>query len=149
MTALPQRLRTLVTAGTMAAALTLGATAPATTAVLQRSAAPVANCALPGRTGWLDEGHTTDRTQLQRATGTIRILMLSVDFTDAQASGSTFDYYRQLAPAAAWNQHNSCGRTALAFEPLTRWIRMPQDSTRYGYRREFTLRSTKHAVSKY
>lgn len=140
-------LRALVAGAAATAFLSLGASAPTATAATTpeptpasaHSGAPAADCAVPGRTGWTDEGHATDYTQFQRPLGTKHVLMLFVDFPDAQASGSTSDYYRQLAPAAQWMKRDSYGRLALDITPLARWIRMPQDSTSYGFQRGITF----------
>ncbi|WP_078963485.1 M6 family metalloprotease domain-containing protein [Streptomyces durhamensis] len=147
----PHRLRAFAAGAAATAFLSFGAAAAPTAAqaattarpmpaVPEHGAAPATECALPGRTGWTDEGHTTDyTTQFQRPLGTRHVLMLFVDFPDAQASGSTSDYYRQLAPAADWMKRDSYGRTTLDITPLGRWIRMPQDSTSYGFQRGITF----------
>ncbi|WP_438296177.1 M6 family metalloprotease domain-containing protein [Streptomyces sp. HUAS TT7] len=98
-----------------------------------------ASCALPGKTGWTDEGHDTDRVQFQRATGTHRVLTLFVDFPDAPATGSTDAYAAQLAPAADWMDKASYGRSRLDIRSLHRWVRMPADSTSYGFQRGLTF----------
>ncbi|NUK41102.1 M6 family metalloprotease domain-containing protein [Streptomyces lunaelactis] len=98
-----------------------------------------AECALPGRTGWTDEGHDTDYNQFQRPIGTKHALMLFVDFPDAQATDSTAGYYDELAPAADWMQKDSYGRVKLDITPVDRWLRMPQESTTYGFDRGITF----------
>ncbi|AJC54379.1 M6 family metalloprotease domain-containing protein [Streptomyces sp. 769] len=112
-----------------------GATPPPT----RRPSSPATDCALPGRTGWTDEGHDTDHTRFQRATGTRRVLMLFVDFPDAKATDSTREYAAQLAPAADWMRTASYGRTRLALTALHRWVRMPATSDSYGFRRGLTF----------
>ncbi|MGW0768931.1 M6 family metalloprotease domain-containing protein [Streptomyces sp. NPDC002676] len=136
-----QRLRALAAGAAATAFLSVGAVAPTANAAPEPAhpTPAAADCALPGRTGWTDEGHNTDHTQFQRPIGTKHVLMLFVDFPDAQAAGSTTDYYRQLAPAAQWMKRDSYGRTALDITPLDRWIRMPQDSTSYGFQRGITF----------
>ncbi len=99
------------------------------------SSATAASCALPGRTGWTDEGHDTDPVQFQPATGTRHVLTLFVDFPDARATDSTEAYAAQLAPASDWMRTASYGRTRLDLTSLQRWIRMPADSTSYGFQR--------------
>ncbi|MGW1375181.1 M6 family metalloprotease domain-containing protein [Streptomyces sp. NPDC002446] len=140
MPALPPRLRTCAAAlaltSSLAAATTADATAPPPA---PRSSPPAGACALPGRTGWTDEGHDTDRTQFQPATGTRRVLTLFVDFPDAEATGTTDAYAAQLAPAAPWMRTASHGRLRLAFTPVHRWIRMPADSASYGFERGLTF----------
>ena len=139
MSALP-RLRPLVTALALTSCLV---TAPAAHAA-GPSAQPVAStraadCALPGRTGWTDEGHDTDRVQFQPATGTRRVLTVFVDFPDAPATDSTEPYAAHLAPAADWMRTAAYGRLRLSLDSLHSWVRMPADSTSYGFARGLTF----------
>ncbi|MBW5485547.1 M6 family metalloprotease domain-containing protein [Streptomyces bambusae] len=132
---------------TIAAAVTVSAAAvlsclasPAPAAATTADAlAPAAACALPGRTGWTDEGHDTDRVQFQPSTGTRRVLTLFVDFPDAPATDTTDAYAAHLAPAADWLTSASYGRLRLAVDPLHRWIRMPARSDSYGFARGLTF----------
>ncbi|WP_432000892.1 M6 family metalloprotease domain-containing protein [Streptomyces sioyaensis] len=141
MSALPTRLRPLAAAFALASCLA----APATAGAQAKShspapaPAPAAECALPGKTGWTDEGHNTDAAQFQPASGRHRVLTLFVDFPDAQATDSTDAYATQLAPAAGWMSRASYGRSRLAISSLHRWIRMPADSTSYGFSRGLTF----------
>ncbi|WP_327327496.1 hypothetical protein OG735_36945 [Streptomyces sp. NBC_01210] len=137
MSALPTRLRPLTAVFALVSGLAAATTA--TAATTPNSFAPAADCALPGKTGWTDEGHNTDRTQFQRSTGTHRVLTLFVDFPDAQATDSTDAYAAQLAPAADWMSRAGYGRSRLAISSLHRWIRMPADSTSYGFARGLTF----------
>ncbi|WP_407285112.1 M6 family metalloprotease domain-containing protein [Streptomyces sp. BP-8] len=136
----PSRLRrgaaTLTLAAFLAAPTTVHA-APSPSA--HRPSTPAAACALPGKTGWTDEGHDTDRVQFQPTTGTRRVLTLFVDFPDARATGSTEEYAAQLAPAADWMRTASHGRTRLALTSLHRWVRMPAASDTYGFERGLTF----------
>jgi len=135
-------LKTLVAGAAATAFLSLCAACPTATAAATPAAgsnAPAADCALPGATGWTDEGHDTDYAQFQRPLGTKHVLMLFVDFPDAKASGSTSEYYRELAPAADWMKQDSYGRVQLDITPLNRWIQMPQDSATYGFQRGITF----------
>ncbi|MFD9906487.1 M6 family metalloprotease domain-containing protein [Streptomyces sp. NPDC059063] len=134
MPALPRRPRACAALLAVVASLTAPTAANATP-----SPAPAAACALPGGTGWTDEGHDTDRTQFQPSRGTRRVLTLFVDFPDAEATGSTREYAAQLAPAARWLRTASYGRTRLALTSLHRWIRMPAKSTTYGFERGLTF----------
>ncbi|MBT2528340.1 M6 family metalloprotease domain-containing protein [Streptomyces sp. ISL-99] len=138
MTNLPRRLRPLAAALVLASCLSAPAAAAAATEA-PKPPASASDCALPGRTGWTDEGHNTDRTQFQPSTGTRRVLMLFVDFPDVPAADSTEPYAAQLAPAAAWMHRASYGRFRLKNTPLHRWIRMPADSTSYGFARGLTF----------
>ncbi|WP_318210334.1 MULTISPECIES: M6 family metalloprotease domain-containing protein [unclassified Streptomyces] len=136
MSALP-RLRSLAAAVALTPCLITvpAAHATASSVVPLRSA----DCALPGRTGWTDEGHDTDRVQFQPATGTRRVLTVYVDFPDAPATDTTEPYAAHLAPAADWMRTASYGRLRLSVTPLHRWVRMPADSTSYGFARGLTF----------
>ncbi|MGP3980156.1 M6 family metalloprotease domain-containing protein [Streptomyces sp. KR80] len=143
MSTIPSRLRPL-TASLMTACL---AAVPTTAAHANpNQPSPAAACALPGRTGWTDEGHDTDRTQFQRSTGTLRVLTLFVDFPDAPATDSTKPYAAHLAPAADWIRRASYGRARLNITPVHRWIRMPADSTSYGFERGLTFEAHERYV---
>ncbi|MCX4584721.1 M6 family metalloprotease domain-containing protein [Streptomyces sp. NBC_01481] len=131
------RLRPLAAA--IALASCLAAPTTATAAAEPNSPAPAADCALVGKTGWTDEGHNTDANQFQPSRGVRRVLTLFVDFPDAQATDSTDAYATQLAPAADWMSRASYGRSQLAISSLHRWIRMPADSTSYGFARGLTF----------
>ncbi|MGW7365170.1 M6 family metalloprotease domain-containing protein [Streptomyces sp. NPDC054841] len=141
MPALPTRLCPFTAAFALAASC-LAVSTPATAAApvpLPASPAPASDCALPGRTGWTDEGHDTDRVQFQPSTGTRRVLTLFVDFPDAEATDSTDAYAAQLAPAADWMRTASYGRSRLDVTSLHRWIRMPANSDSYGFARGLTF----------
>ncbi|MGW6568953.1 M6 family metalloprotease domain-containing protein [Streptomyces sp. NPDC054975] len=135
MTTLSRILRPLAAAAVLASVLSV----PGAASAAPNSPARAADCALPGETGWTDEGHDTDRHQFQPSTGTRRVLTLFVDFPDAQATDSTEPYAAQLAPAAAWMNRASYGRLRLQNTALHRWIRMPADSTSYGFARGLTF----------
>jgi M6 family metalloprotease-like protein len=117
--------------------VTLPTTAGAASATAR--AATASRCVLPGTTGWTDEGHDTDPVQFLPARGTIRAVMLFVDFPDAAADGPTADYAANLTPAADWMRQASYGGASLDITPVDRWLRMPQDSTTYGFDRGITF----------
>ncbi|MFF3457165.1 M6 family metalloprotease domain-containing protein [Streptomyces sp. NPDC002730] len=98
------------------------------------SAGPSA-CALGGTTGWTDEGHDTDYSVFQRPVGTIRVGMIFVDFPDAPATESPADDAAQLTPGADWLWNASYGKVWLAITQQQRWVRMPRNSTDYGFAR--------------
>jgi M6 family metalloprotease-like protein len=98
------------------------------------SAGPSA-CALRGTTGWTDEGHDTDYSVFQRPVGTIRVGMIFVDFPDAPATESPADDAAQLTPGADWVWNASYGKVWLAITQQQRWVRMPRNSTDYGFAR--------------
>jgi M6 family metalloprotease-like protein len=65
--------------------------------------------------------------------GTLRAVMLFVDFRDRPASESTVQLYDRLVkPAAAWIKEVSSGRAALEVTPVHRWYRMSSGSRGYG-----------------
>ncbi|MDH2389259.1 M6 family metalloprotease domain-containing protein [Streptomyces sp. HNM0663] len=146
MPALPTRSRSVAAALALAACLSVPATATAQPAGPAASPSPAADCALPGRTGWTDEGHDTDSRQFQPATGKRRVLTLFADFPDAPATEATQVYADHLAPAATWLRTASHGRLRLQMTSLHRWIRMPQDSTSYGFERGLTFETHERYV---
>ncbi|MEU8780339.1 M6 family metalloprotease domain-containing protein [Streptomyces sp. NPDC048637] len=137
MSALPTRLRPLAAAFALVTCLATPATS--TAADKPNSPSAAADCALPGKTGWTDEGHHTDGTRFRPSSGTHHVLTLFVDFPDAPATDSTDAYATHLAPAAEWMSRASYGRSRLALSSLHRWIRMPADSTSYGFARGLTF----------
>ncbi|MCZ7456403.1 M6 family metalloprotease domain-containing protein [Streptomyces sp. WMMC940] len=62
-----------------------------------------------------------------------------VDFPDAPATDTTEPYAAHLAPSAAWMRTAGYGRLRLSVTSLHRWIRMPADSTSYGFARGLTF----------
>jgi hypothetical protein len=68
-----------------------------------------------------------------RGLGTLRAVMLFVDFRDRPASESTHQLYERLVkPAATWIREVSSGRAALEVRPVHRWYRMSHGSKGYG-----------------
>src|SRR5579875_507838 len=84
----------------------------------------------------LPAGFTTDRRVHPRATGTVRGLMVFVDFPDAPAPGpawSIADYRRLLVkPGAAYFRRASFGRLDLRITLLGQWLRLPLPSAGYS-----------------
>ncbi|MFI1159340.1 M6 family metalloprotease domain-containing protein [Streptomyces sioyaensis] len=99
------------------------------------AAADPSACALRGTTGWTDEGHDTDYSVFQRPAGTIKVGMIFVDFPDAPATESPADDAAQLTPGADWVWNASHGKAWLAITQQRRWVRMPHNSTDYGFAR--------------
>ncbi|MCX5393748.1 M6 family metalloprotease domain-containing protein [Streptomyces sp. NBC_00094] len=95
-------------------------------------------CALPGATGWTDEGHDTDYSVFQRPVGTIKVGMIFVDFPDARATEAPGDDAAQITPGADWLWNASYGRTWLSISRHQQWVRMPRASTDYGFARGLT-----------
>lgn len=87
----------------------------------------------------LPAGFSTDYRVHPRATGTVRGLMVFVDFPDAPAprpSWSVADYRRLLVdPAAGYFRRASFGRLDLDITLLGRWLRLPLATTEYSARR--------------
>ncbi|MFG2146280.1 M6 family metalloprotease domain-containing protein [Streptomyces sp. NPDC048696] len=117
----------------IAALLLLIAGTPAHAAGAQ--ADPASACALRGTTGWMDEGHDTDHSVFQRATGTVKVAMIFVDFPDAPATETPADDSAQLTPGADWLWNASYGKAWLAIAQYRHWVRMPHASTEYGFAR--------------
>ncbi|WFB10549.1 M6 family metalloprotease domain-containing protein [Streptomyces sp. LX-29] len=102
------------------------------------ASAPASACALPGTTGWTDEGHGTDYSVFQRPKGTKKVGMIFVDFPDAPATELPASGAAQITPGADWLRHASYGKTGLDITPHRRWVRMPHKSTDYGFERGLT-----------
>lgn len=100
-----------------------------------RAADSASDCALRGTTGWTDEGHGTDFSVFQRPAGTIKVAMIFVDFPDAPATESAADDAARLTPGADWVWNASYGKTWLAITQYRSWVRMPHNSTDYGFAR--------------
>ncbi|WP_246470425.1 M6 family metalloprotease domain-containing protein [Streptomyces olivoverticillatus] len=92
-------------------------------------------CALPGATGWTDEGHDTDYSVFQRPAGTIKVAMIFVDFPDAPATETPASDAARITPGAEWVWKASYGKAWLAMTQHPRWVRMPHASTDYGFAR--------------
>ncbi|MEU8582992.1 M6 family metalloprotease domain-containing protein [Streptomyces abikoensis] len=92
-------------------------------------------CALPGTTGWTDEGHGTDHSVFQRPLGPVRVAMIFVDFPDAPATESPAEVAAGITPGADWLRRASYGKVWPAITEHRRWVRMPHASTDYGFAR--------------
>jgi M6 family metalloprotease-like protein len=92
-------------------------------------------CALRGTTGWTDEGHDTDYSVFRRPAGTVKVAMIFVDFPDAAATESPAADAAQLTPGADWVWNASYGKVWLAISQYRQWVRMPHNSTDYGFAR--------------
>jgi M6 family metalloprotease-like protein len=93
---------------------------------------PSAECQLPagGDVGAIDFH------QYKRPVGTLKALMLFVDFPDAPAQGSTTAARDLFLPEAQnWFQTASYGKFTLSVTTDPRWFRMPHASTSYPYDR--------------
>ena len=126
----------LLGAALLAAAVPLPARAE-----VQHAQPGVGPCKLAGTTGWEDEGHRTDYDVFLRPIGTLRAVMLFVDFPNAPKSAAPAGYrapepyFRWLAPAADWLARSSYGRLRLEITPVQHWYRMSHDDAAYGISR--------------
>jgi M6 family metalloprotease-like protein len=116
----------------MAIAASLAAVLPAQTLAF----APAAACQLPaggpGSTGPIDH------TFYPEAIGTLKALMVFVDFSDAPAAGTVDDTAATFDGAAEWLHESSYGQVDLQITEIRQWFRMPHPSTFYPYSRDFT-----------
>jgi M6 family metalloprotease-like protein len=100
-----------------------------------RSTEPAAPCSpsLVGTPGVdMNEGTLESRLPLH-ASGTLRAVMLFVDFPDRPAVESSTRLSRSFArPAARWLAEVSYHRAALAVTPVQRWYRLSRESRAYG-----------------
>lgn len=118
------------------------------TAAPTAAAKPTGNveaCKLPALTGWHDEGHETDFDVFLRPQGTLRALMLFVDFPNAPSIDApegwqaTEPYFALLEPAADWLLTASYGNVRLDITPVDTWYRMSQPDSAYGMDRTITF----------
>ena len=74
----------------------------------------------------------TDYSRFIRPAGTLRALVLYVDFPEAPATQSTETLYSSLAPPLAqWYRDTSYGRFALEASFHPSWVRMPHSAASY------------------
>jgi M6 family metalloprotease-like protein len=120
------------------AVLLIGAIPPASTGAAPSptvAAQPSSACRLPagGSVGAIDFANF-----YKQPVGTVKVLMLFVDFPDAPAKGSTAATHAIFDGAADWLHTVSYGRVTIDITEVPRWIRMPHPSTFYPYDRGFT-----------
>jgi M6 family metalloprotease-like protein len=90
----------------------------------------------------LHHGIDSDWNLHVRPVGTVRALMLFVDFPNAQAQDNaapyadTGAYHDFLAPGADWFRQSSNGRLDLRITPVPRWFRLPRPDSEYGLSRD-------------
>ena len=102
-------------------------------------------CRPPGTTGWLDEGIPSDFNVFLRPIGTLKAVMVFVDFPDAPIGEANQGWqgrqpYLELHRAGAdWLYRASYGRVQVAITPSKRWYRMSQPSWTYGLDRAVTF----------
>lgn len=121
-----------------AATTTITATyATSTTATFTESASSQVACTLtaPDVTGlhWENEGNT-DYSIFAQPIGSVKAVMIFVDFSDAPATEPTSAYSTPIVPdAAAYYQEASYGRMTLDITTTSKWYRMSQASSAYGF----------------
>ncbi|AEW94246.1 secreted protein [Streptantibioticus cattleyicolor NRRL 8057 = DSM 46488] len=97
-------------------------------------------CALPARPGVeMSEGFpAAPNPAYARSTGTLRALVLFVDFPDAPAHGSARARYEEFFPAVSrWYARASYGRLRYQPVPVLRYLRMPRPFSGYGIARGY------------
>jgi M6 family metalloprotease-like protein len=82
-----------------------------------------------------------------RPVGTVRAVMLFVDFPDAPTTESTQPYFNLLAPARGWLHSASYGKLTLKIHRVDQWFRMPHDSTDYGFQRGLSYQDHKAYIA--
>src|SRR3954452_20838814 len=111
----------VVTVGALAASVA-GMAGPAVATVA--AASPTTDCILPygGSQGAIDFD------QYRRPVGTLKGVMLFVDFPDAPATTPADMIYEDVffPEAADWLAMSSYGRLNLSVTPLRHWLRMPE-----------------------
>ncbi|MFI6818676.1 M6 family metalloprotease domain-containing protein [Nonomuraea sp. NPDC050328] len=94
-------------------------------------------CELPSSVDG-EEGPTDYRYYL-RPVGTVRALMVFVDFPDAVGEEDLAERFAHYRPVSRWFQQASYGKLDLQLTPVLKWARMPKESTDYGMERGFGI----------
>ena len=107
------------------------------TALVQaQSAANQTESACVLKAGPVDEpnGGATDYSLFLHPIGTLRGVMIFVDFPDAEYRETTNDLYDLLVPySQKWLNEVSYGRMSLQVTPVPKWYRMSKPSIEYGF----------------
>lgn len=105
-----------------------------------QSAAELAPCRIAGTTDDIDEGHEVDRSAFLPSHGTLRMVMVFVDFPDATAVKAPVAYrdpqryYRDMVPGAKqWLSTVSRGALNLSVQLVPHWYRVDRTSKSYGF----------------
>ncbi|TJZ52162.1 M6 family metalloprotease domain-containing protein [Streptomyces piniterrae] len=123
------------TAAAAAATMAMGSPPPTTDIPPAVGAPPSGPCALPGIRDDVSESATTP-AGYARSYGTVKALILFVDFPDARATLSPRARFAEFFPAATdFFRTSSYGRLSYHPKPLLRWIHMPQPVSAYGITR--------------
>ncbi len=105
-------------------------------------------CALTTANPVLSESISTDYTLHARPLGTVKAVMIFVDFPDVPGAESTQQIYDSIVPTGqAWMSAASYGRVQLAVTMFPKWYRMPRTADSYGYARGLTFASHKAYIS--
>jgi M6 family metalloprotease-like protein len=81
----------------------------------------------------MNEGTTNVALPLRPTGGTVRAVMLFVDFPNLRTNEATSIQYDRLVPRAQhWFDEVSYGRLRLDVTPLAHWVRMPHGVNHYG-----------------
>jgi M6 family metalloprotease-like protein len=82
------------------------------------------------------------------ATGSLRAVMLFVDFPDLPGAESTERLYNSIVPRSrSWFTEASYGRASLDVTPVHRWFRMPQGSRAYGFGDGVSFDEQRHYIA--
>ena len=81
------------------------------------------------------------------AVGTVKAVMLFVDFPDATTTDGFTPYVDQLKPSEAWFSTSSYGRLKLQVTTVKQWFRMPSDASDYDFTRGLTFDEHKRYFS--
>jgi M6 family metalloprotease-like protein len=96
---------------------------------------PYAACKLPEFLVRGDVGIGFPRISVRTpSTGTVKVTVIFVDFSDAPATRTPQDVFATISPAAE-NYYNAVSYTnmALSFDPSYKWFRMSKPSSGYGW----------------
>jgi M6 family metalloprotease-like protein len=148
---LGEPMRTLIKSlpGSASLALIVGLSSGALSAPSVAAAGPAGNadaCRLPALVeGWLNEGIPTDYGVFLEPEGTLRAVMLFVDFPDAPiadvdpAWDEVGEYLEIHQAGADWLRSVSYGDVDLEITAVDQWYRMSQPSPAYGLDRAVTF----------
>ena len=136
------KLRPWVLATALVVAL-VGGPAAANGASPAPAAPAPATCDLPRGTA---EGRPFPGTAI-RPVGTVKAVMLFVDFPDATTTDDFTSYTSQLLPAKGWFATSSYGRLDLRITVKRQWFRMPRNSTAYHWARGLTFDQQKRYLT--
>lgn len=113
----------------------------------------VADGKLRGRQGFTADGEGIDHGVFRRAVGTLRAVMIGVDFPDAEGGEAEAgwrrvdDYAQFLVPGAArWFARSSFGRLKLSVDVLPDWHTMSRSHRDYRFDRGISFQDHKDYI---